>query len=284
MKRSTNLRPVELDDNDDYLYEEFIKESNSIEQTRSLEDKSQEELQQELHVAINDIIDTIENEVQSNMRAGRYVEDPTNDRDTTNTQRIPPSSNARLQARREPLFVQRRPYLSLLIRNLLVLDYFVVLLLFPFSLYNILRSGFSSVTFSETDFVKDILIYCKYVQIFTQVNGASHIAYTEANMDLLGKFHNIIIYYTWPIIKWALKSYTSQTWVHQTTIIAYEFIVKASTVALYLIYGVGATIYLAMAGFFFTICLTITLIRRYKSVHTMVAASLESSATLPGVF
>lgn len=284
MKRSTNPRPVEFDDNDDYLYEEFIKESNTIEETRSLEEKSQEELQQELQVAINDIIDTIENEVNNNIRTGRYADATTNDRNTTNTQRIPPSPNVRLQARREPLFVQRRPYLSLLIRNLLVLDYFVVLLLFPFSLYNILRSGFSSVTFSETDFVKDILIYCKYVQIFTQVDGAPHIAYTEVNMDLLGKFHNIIIYYTCPIIKWALTTYTSETWLHHSTILAYEFTVKASAVALYLIYGVGATIYLAMAGFFFTICLTITLIRRYKSVHTMVAASLESSATLPGVF
>lgn len=263
------------DETDDDLYQQFLHESHALERDQ---DQPGEDVQQEMTSTLNDLMETIEREVQHNRRQRSASDngiDPTGPSGTVEESELD-------AGRREPLFVPRRTYLQIFVRNLLLLDYFVVLLLFPFSLYNILRCGFSSVTFSETDFVKDILLYLHYVNDFVSVEGPYRLL--EARKDLLSKFHNIIVYYTWPTVRSFIFKYDSSSEIQTKIVTAYQSIVKGWAITVYLIYGIGGTVYLTMAGFFFSICLVITLIRRYKNVQRIVAGSLESSATLPGVF
>lgn len=263
-----------LDDNDDHLYEEFLQESAALERD---EQHITQDIQQELRSTLDDIMETIEREVQHNRRQ-REANRNGNFQADTNI----PEAGGREGVRQGPFLIHRRPYLQIMIRNLLLLDYFVVLLLFPFSLYNILRCGFSSVTFSETDFINDILNYCKYVNDFVNADGSYVLI--DVNMDLLSKFHNIIVYYTWPTARSIARVYDTSNQAQNTIISAYQLLVKSCAVVIYLVYGIGGTVYLTMAGFFFSICLVITLVRRYKNVQRIVAGSLESSANIPGVF
>lgn len=271
LKRSANG----FDDNDDHLYEQFLEESAALERDQQ---HLTQDIKQELRSTLDDIMQTIEREVQHNRRQRRENggANPQPDTNIRNGNQNPDN------VRQGPLFVRRRPYLQILIRNLLLLDYFVVLLLFPFSLYNILRCGFSSVTFSETDFVNDILTYCRYVNDFVSIDGPCRLI--DVNKDLLSKFHNIIVYYTWPMVRSLVSMYQASDQAQSTIISAYQLLVKSCAVLTYLLYGIGGTVYLTMAGFFFSICLVITLVRRYKNVQRIVAGSLESSANIPGVF
>lgn len=237
--------------------------------------------------ALTDMIDTIDREVQHNRQhriTALRVTSP-----TTGSLAGSPTPARRnengidgVNGRREPLFVQRRPYLRTFIRNLLVLDYFFMLLLFPFSLYNILRFGFSSVTLSQNDFILEIVLYCQTATDFSPLSDGYRLK--EASMDLLGKFHNIVVYYSWPPFKRALLRYTEQSWFQQVLLQTYQFLVKTTAISIYLAYGIGGTVYLAIAGFFFSICIVVTVVRRYKNVQRIVAASLESSVALPGIF
>lgn len=263
-----------LDDNDDHLYEQFLQESAALERDQQ---RLTQDIQQELRSTLDGIMETIESEVQHNRRQ-REANENANYQAGTNIHN--PNHNPDI-ARQGPLFVRRRPYLQIFIRNLLLLDYFVVLLLFPFSLYNILRCGFSSVTFSETDFVNDILTYCRYVNDFVSLEGSYRLI--DVNMDLLNKFHNIIVYYTWPTARSVILTYGLSDQAQNTILSGYQLLVKSGAVLIYLLYGIGGTVYLTMAGFFFSICLMITLVRRYKNVQRIVAASIESSARIPGV-
>ncbi|AQZ12762.1 ASI2 (YNL159C) [Zygosaccharomyces parabailii] len=255
--------------NDDYLYERFVSESNarSAREQAHETQQSEEELQQELRTAIDNIINTIEQEMQREAHPLQRNE----------------REGAAVNAH-EPLFVQRRPFLRLLITNLLLFDYFVVLLLFPFSLYNILRSGFSVITLSENDFLTEIVAYCRYVKVFGD-DGKSLLVYGEGKLGLLGKFHNIVVFYSSPIAQCIARFLPSPDAVlRQSAMKAYRFMVKFCTVAMYMTYGIGGTVYLAMAGSFFAICFAITLARRYKSIHRMVAGSLETAVRVPGMW
>lgn len=254
------------DETDDDLYQQFLQESYALERDRQ---RPTEDVQQQVRSSLNDLMEAIEREVQHN-------------RGQANATIHGNAGDGELNAdRRGPLFAPRRTYLQIFIRNLLLLDYFVVLLLFPFSLYNILRSGFSSVTFSETDFVKDILLYFHYVNDFVSVAGPYRLL--EARNDLLSKFHNIIVYYTWPAVRSLISRYDPSSEIRTTVVAVYQSLVKSWAIAVFLLYGIGGTVYLTMAGFFFSICLVITLVRRYKNVQRIVAGSLESSANIPGV-
>lgn len=265
--------PEEVVDNDDYLFEKFVAETNarSAKEEANETQQSDEELQQELRTAIDNIIRTLEREMQREPHPMRDVQPRTRDENGANNQ--------------EPLFVQRRPYLRLLITNLLLFDYFVVVLLFPFSLYNILRSGFSIITLSENDFLSEVVTYCRHVKIFGE-DGKSLLVYGENNLGLLGKFHNIVAFYTSPLAQYLAKwvPAASDHLIRQAYIKFYQYLVKSFTVFVYMTYGVGGTVYLAMAGSFFAVCIAITLVRRYKSVHRMVAGSLETAVRIPGVW
>lgn len=257
--------------NDDYLYERFVSESNarSAREQAHETQQSEEELQQELRTAIDTIINTVEREMQREAHPVQH------------RQRGAGGGDLNPQ---EPLFVQRRPYLRILITNLLLFDYFVVLLLFPFSLYNILRSGFSVITLSENDFLTEIVAYCRYVKIFGD-DGKSLLVYGEGNLGLLGKFHNIVVFYTAPIAQFIARRVPSpDAFLRHSAIKCYQFMVKCCTVVVYVTYGIGGTVYLAMAGSFFAICFAITLARRYKSIHRMVAGSLETAVRVPGMW
>lgn len=263
----------ELGDDDDYLFEKFVAETNarSAREQAHETQQSDEELQQELRVAIDNIIHTLEREMQREPHPMREVQPRTRDENGNNNQ--------------ESLFVQRRPYLRLLITNLLLFDYFVVVLLFPFSLYNVLRSGFSIITLSENDFLSEVVTYCRHVKIFGD-DGKSLLVYGESNLGLLGKFHNIVVFYTSPLARYLAQwvPIAPDHLIRQIYVKFYQYLVKCSTVSIYLTYGVCGTVYLAMAGFFFAVCIAITLIRRYKSVHRMVAGSLETATRIPGVW
>ncbi|KAG0668834.1 hypothetical protein C6P45_004317 [Maudiozyma exigua] len=206
--------------------------------------------------------------------------------------------------REEPRFVPRRSIFASMVRHLLVLDYFVMIVLFPFSFYNILRSGFSSVTLSENDFIAEIMIYLKYGRVLSDsmLNRIYNRTYDknipisllgysdDAAMGLLGKFHNIIVYYSSPIgkklINFASNSSTGTTTSTTTFLITaaskhgnvlvrgYEIWVKISVIMTYLLYGLTGTMYLALSGFFFIFCLALTIIRRYRSVQKLLVANI----------
>lgn len=200
--------------------------------------------------------------------------------------------------REEPRFVPRRSIFASMVRHLLVLDYFVMIVLFPFSFYNILRSGFSSVTLSENDFIAEIMVYLKYGKVISDpilniIHNRSYdkssvpislLGYSDdAAMGLLGKFHNIIVYYSSPIGKKLIRfaSSSNASGKYGILVQGYELWVKISVIMTYLLYGLTGTIYLALSGFFFIFCLALTIIRRYRSVHKLLVANIVLT-TSPG--
>lgn len=174
-----------------------------------------------------------------------------------------------------PPFIQRRRYLRLLIQNLLMLDHLLIVVLFPFSVYNILRVLFCEVTFSENDFLPMIAYYCKAIKI-RSTEGYSFLLQRHG-MGLLGKFNNIVIYYTLPAFQWI----NTKLQIGNIADTAYSIMVKIFTVALYTFYGVGASTYLCFATFFFTLCIMITFFRRYKGVERIMSHLYQ---TTNGVF
>ncbi|SMN19052.1 similar to Saccharomyces cerevisiae YNL159C ASI2 Integral inner nuclear membrane protein [Maudiozyma saulgeensis] len=211
----------------------------------------------EFRRTLGDIINTFEVELQ---RQG----------DTTNTMRGDHNINE------TPTFIPRRSYFASMVRHLLVLDYFIMVILFPFSLYNILRSGFSTVTLSENDFIAEIMIYMKYSNVVSypiELNKKVLLGYNDDGaMGLLGKFHNIIVYYSSPIGKKIMNFEIIK--IRNIMILIYEILVKLNVVSIYLIYGLSGTTYLALSGFFFIFCLALTIIRRYRSVQRLLVTNL----------
>ncbi|EDO18317.1 hypothetical protein Kpol_1039p68 [Vanderwaltozyma polyspora DSM 70294] len=318
--------------NDDELYERFVEESarqHNVEQRQETQ-QTQEELQEELQETLNGILQEIEHEVSQNQRRrrlsfngvnsnGGFVANVSTHTSTSTTSNgntnitnnsasdssinnnnntgVDVVANGNNDERRTPFNLQRRPILRVFLRNLLVLDYFVLLLLFPFSMYNILRSGFSSMTFSENDFIQDMLVYIRHIRIFSD-DGASFMIYKEGSLGLLGKFHNIVVFYSSPLMKQmyheiittangATSSGTGDNFVHILKWIllqSYKMWVKGTTVMIYFMYGFGGTVYLFAAGFFFLLCFTIATVRRYKGMHQMIGQSLDSSSSIPGLF
>lgn len=239
----------------------------------------------EFRRTLGDIINTLEIELDR--------QNNNNNNDTANTE----------QRREEPRFIPRRSIFASIIRHLLVLDYFVMIVLFPFSFYNILRSGFSSVTLSENDFIAEIMIYLKYGKVIsnpildivsgrTSNNNNNNVPITllgysdDAVVGLLGKFHNIIVYYSSPIGKKIINFASDYNSNSQSPgkfsflVIGYEIWVKISVIMTYLVYGLTGTIYLALSGFFFIFCLALTIIRRYRSVQKLLVSNIVLTTSL----
>lgn len=260
---------------DDQLFDRFIVESERREGDIIDEHRSENGVEIsgrinrniELRRTIGDIIHTLEVELQ---RVQNRNDNPVINTTINNL-------NANGNRVDETPFSARRSYFSLFIRNLLVLDYFVMVFLFPFSFYNILRSGFSSITLSENDFLAEILVYLKYSRIVSEnANPLMLLGYNDdGTMGLLGKFHNILVFYSSPIIKFILKLDFAKTFLIKT----YEITVKFTIISFYLLYGFSGTIYLGLSSFFFIFCLALTIIRRYKNVQQMIITNLIFSAS-----
>lgn len=112
-------------------------------------------------------------------------------------------------------------------------------------------------TFSENDFIIEIVGYWKFAKIFGS-SGTTLIAYKDTGkLGLLGKFHNIIVFYSSPMIKYIMKSAGDNEskvgWLKLMFSKIFEVFVKISTILIYLAYGVSGTIYMVTAGFFFCI-------------------------------
>lgn len=174
-----------------------------------------------------------------------------------------------------PPFVQRRPYLRTFLRNLLVLDHFLVALIFPFSLYTIFKALFSEVTFSEYDFLTEVFEYCQFVKIIDK-EGDSLLLYKDG-LGLLGKFSNIVVYYTAPAFHYLIQRFGSNKIIHW----AYPKTVKLITVSVYMSYGLATSVYLSFALFFFMLCVFITCARRYKGVERILTQVYQTTG---GVF
>ena len=176
-------------------------------------------------------------------------------------------------------FVPRPSLFSQVVRNLLLLDYFIMIILFPFSLYNIIRICFNFITLSRDDFTVDILTYLQSTQAIISSNDNTTtplLGYQDGkpSLGLLSKFHNVIVFYSAPVIKLVLN------WTNRSEIAVYlcNWSIRLLTVLLYLTYGLGGTVYMGIAGFFFALSLGLTVYRRYRGVHQVLAGSFA-----PGV-
>ncbi|CUS22344.1 LAQU0S05e03268g1_1 [Lachancea quebecensis] len=176
---------------------------------------------------------------------------------------------------RWPPGIQRRQYLRLFLQNLLILDHLLMMVLFPFSVYNVLKILLTEVTFSNSDFVTDIAAYCKFSSILSE-DGKSVVLF-KSGFGLLGKFHNIIVYYSAPLFAWL----SSNSSVSSLVTRAYTLAVKITAVMLYALYGVSASTYVCFATFFFSLCLLMTCFRRYKGVAKILG---QLYRTTNGVF
>ncbi|AMD19383.1 HBR482Cp [Eremothecium sinecaudum] len=163
-----------------------------------------------------------------------------------------------------PAFIGRRPQLRTLLRNLIVLDHILIALLFPFSLFNILRALFSELTFSEYDFYVDILQYMKRIAVVDAQNK-SLLLYTDS-LGLLVKFHNIVVFYTRNVYSAMSAMIGNVNW----TARLYTLFVRLSAISLYLTYGLMTSSYLCFAAFFFTLCFGMTVVKRYKGVERII--------------
>ncbi|CCK70821.1 Asi2p KNAG_0F01530 [Huiozyma naganishii CBS 8797] len=204
---------------------------------------------------------------------------------------------------RRPGDTNTQTYGQLLMRNLLMLDYMILVMLFPFSLYNVLRSGFNMVTFNcngagdDADFIVNLIVYIRYCEAITE-DGESLVGYQTAKaltaggtnlnggLSLLIKFHNVINYYGMVALRGVVRALpravvkraataaattTVPAVLRRTAVTFYNGTVKTTAAALYLLYGVLGTAYLYGSMLFFALCLTITVTRRYKTVARVLA-------------
>ncbi|EJS41997.1 asi2p [Saccharomyces arboricola H-6] len=276
----------ERDDNDDYLFQRFLEESNARpnREPSPATEQSRQELQQDVEQAIDGIFNSLRRNMGStpNMNRAANVDASRGGNEGINVD-IRRDTNANTTD--SPFLARQRNPLRTFLRNLFILDYFIGLILFPFSVYNILRSGFNSMTFSENDFIIEIVGYWKFAKIFGS-GATTLIAYKDTGkLGLLGKFHNIIVFYSSPMIRHIMKDAnddeTKFKWLKLMFSKLFELFVKTSTILVYLAYGVSGTIYMVTAGFFFILCLLFTIIRRYKGVHRMI---VSQRMTGPSVF
>lgn len=284
-----NLSESGLINNDDELFQEFLvkyqileneKTIRELEKQKKKEEEvlnrrlNQEQIQHELQAALQDILSELENDDH------RMPTPPANPRRIIG---VRPGIQQQQRLRGQPIFQQRRPWLRIFLRNLLVLDYVILLMFFPFSMYNILKSGFHSMTYSQNDFISEILAYYKYVKVFNDEGQIMLILSKKGG--LLGKFHNVVLYQMTPMINFILKySIRLSNPVNITVHEILKFIVKFFTITIYVFYGLGGTIYISGAGFFFTLCFIIIAIKRYDNIRKIIVRGLEHTASIPGMF
>ncbi|AAS53418.1 AFR047Wp [Eremothecium gossypii ATCC 10895] len=171
-------------------------------------------------------------------------------------------------------FGRPRPHLRTFLRNQIVLDHILIALLFPFSLFNILRALFSEFTFSEYDFYIDILQYLRRISVVDH-SGRSLLLYTDS-LGLLVKFHNVVVFYTrnvYYVLNAALGNL-------RITAHVYALFVRVNAISLYLAYGLIASSYLCLAAFFFTLCFGMTVIKRYKGVEMILNEMYQNTECL----
>ncbi|AET40763.1 Asi2p Ecym_6388 [Eremothecium cymbalariae DBVPG len=173
-----------------------------------------------------------------------------------------------------PPFIRRRPQLRNFLRNQILLDHILIALLFPFSLFNILRALFSELTFSEYDFYIDILQYLRRISV-VDATGKSLLLYTDS-LGLLVKFHNVVVFYTRHIYYLLNAVLGDLKW----TAHLYTFFVRVNTISLYLAYGFLTSSYLCFAAFFFTLCFGMTVIKRYKGVERIISQIYQNTEGL----
>lgn len=186
-----------------------------------------------------------------------------------------------LRARREelpvnlPVFVDRRPYLRFLLRNLLILDHVLMVLLLPFSLFTILKTLISEVTFSDNDIFVQFIDYVQNRQVVDAYSDTVFLY--KSGMGLLGMFHNSIVFNSASIFKDLMRKFNNADIIRKI----YTLLVKSLTFALYLGYALATSTYVCFASFFFTVCVILICIRRYKSMGLLIKYLFENS---PGVF
>ncbi|AGO13196.1 AaceriAFR047Wp [[Ashbya] aceris (nom. inval.)] len=171
-------------------------------------------------------------------------------------------------------FGRPRPHFRTFLRNQIVLDHILIALLFPFSLFNILRALFSEFTFSEYDFYIDILQYLRRISVVDH-RGPSLVLYTDS-LGLLVKFHNVVVFYTRNVY-YALNAIMGNL---RVTAHVYALFVRVNAISLYLAYGLIASSYLCLAAFFFTLCFGMTVIKRYKGVEMILNEMYQNTECL----
>ena len=107
--------------------------------------------------------------------------------------------NAHIQL---PGFVDRRPYLRFVLRNLLILDHILMVLFLPFSLFTIFKALLCEVTFSQSDILTELADYI-HNRIVVDTESSTVYLY-RSGMGLLGKFHNSVVYHSAPCFKLAM--------------------------------------------------------------------------------
>ncbi|SCU80169.1 LAMI_0B01068g1_1 [Lachancea mirantina] len=190
--------------------------------------------------------------------------------ENVDTENMIPNLHSNAEWQRLPFF-QRRRYLQVLMRNLLMLDHLLVALLLPFSTYNILKVLFSEVTFSEYDFAAEILRYWRTTQVVDDQSVLQGLLPDGA--QLLNKFHNIVLLFCVPAFDAWNSNFGSSLYAARV----FSASIKFTTLALYLSYGITASTYLCFATFFFSLCFLITFFRRYKYVERVLSYMYQTS-------
>ena len=250
--------------------EAFIAESNrriarSERDARRLnEEQGVNHIEESLLNALNGAMHTFAQELEHQFEAIEMEELQHNRNNDPFHVNPPPPPLDRLRNLNLPA-QERRPvsWFRRFIRNILMFDYLLMVMLFPFSIYNLIKSGFNCITFSESDFLWDILFYFRFVGP-TLVPTNMNIRITDeediVTFGLLGTFHNVVIYYTEPLLRRIVRFHN-----HKWLIRMYSIMVKIVTACLYLTYGLSGTTYLLLASFFFSLVMGWTLMRRYRA-------------------
>lgn len=283
-------------DSDLNLYERYLEERQRLQNRVDAHEiqTSEEVLQQNLDETLSQILRNWSQEIDNNHIRNVSIRRHRGRREGVSSSTLG-SSEVHGPAEQRTPFAQRPSFFRTLVRNLLVFNYLVLSLLFPFSLYNVLRSGFSTMTFSERDFTREILTYWHAIDTVDVISlikpSTPETIDSAAGLGLLGKFHNIIVYYSLPIGEILLRAivkidkaypditdYTVRIGIYRMILSFlfkwYKKGIKISTVVVYLTYGIGGTTYLMIAGFFFSLCVGLTVVRRYKSTQQILSGLL----------
>lgn len=157
---------------------------------------------------------------------------------------------------------RREIWLTTLHRIIIQFWYHLLFAISPFLVFNVLKGIFDEITFSKYGFISDILNYIRYVKVFNQ-EGDSLLIYRRG-LGLIVKFHNVTVFYFSPLLDLCGR---------YTDVLIKKIIsgfIKILTVVIYMIYGLMASSYIFFAALFFTLCFSLTLLKRYKSVEQIL--------------
>lgn len=170
---------------------------------------------------------------------------------------------------------RRNDLYNRLLHNLLYLDYIFMLVTLPMTIYTIISVTTNVITFDYSDSPNDedifirIVKYFKYRQLSTRDSKTGMPKFIEKyvistedpqyndiinELGLLGKFHKTVNQYT--------RSLQNMKY--------YHMIIKILTTSIYLMYGFIGSSYMILLNLFFTLCLVLTIYRRYKDVVEII--------------